>query len=442
MPPPPPAPAARGPLRVAICHPDLGIGGAERLIVDAAVELAARGHAVHVFTAHHDPSRCFEETVTGRFPVSVYGDFLPRHIFYRFHAICAYLRCCYVALAMILWWPHFDVVLADQVSAVIPILHLAKGSKVLFYCHYPDKLLATRTTAVKQLYRQPIDWIEQVTTGQADQIVVNSTFTAETFSQAFQSLSSRGLKPAVLYPAVDVAQYDSIAPPTPPKRNMTSITRAGGNLADIPGLPADSRIFLSINRFERKKGVELAILAYGICKRREMAAREQESPAKRLDAYGDVKLVIAGGYDPRLRENRDYLSYLMRLAEEEGVSNSTFFLPSFTMDQKVKLLSASVCVVYTPQNEHFGIVPLEAMAARRPVIACNSGGPCETVEHNSTGFLCDPTPKSFAAAMVALIDQPNRAQVMGQAARRHVENRFSRTIFGDHLDQLVRDLAA
>jgi len=35
------------------------------LIVDAAVELAAHGHNVHVFTAHHDRNRCFEETVTG-----------------------------------------------------------------------------------------------------------------------------------------------------------------------------------------------------------------------------------------------------------------------------------------------------------------------------------------------------------------------------------------
>lgn len=40
-------------------------GGAERLIVDAAVELASHGHNVHVFTAHHDKSRCFEETLVG-----------------------------------------------------------------------------------------------------------------------------------------------------------------------------------------------------------------------------------------------------------------------------------------------------------------------------------------------------------------------------------------
>jgi hypothetical protein len=41
------------------------IGGAERLIVDAAVELVSHGHDVHIFTAHHDKNRCFEETVSG-----------------------------------------------------------------------------------------------------------------------------------------------------------------------------------------------------------------------------------------------------------------------------------------------------------------------------------------------------------------------------------------
>ncbi|KAM1169131.1 hypothetical protein ACFX19_031492 [Malus domestica] len=67
-------------LNVAIIHHDLGIGGAERLIVDAAVELASHGHKVHVFTSHDAKNRCFEETVSGVF--TVYGAFLPRHIFY------------------------------------------------------------------------------------------------------------------------------------------------------------------------------------------------------------------------------------------------------------------------------------------------------------------------------------------------------------------------
>lgn len=41
------------------------VGGAERLIVDAAMELASLGHKVHIFTSHHDKNRCFEETLSG-----------------------------------------------------------------------------------------------------------------------------------------------------------------------------------------------------------------------------------------------------------------------------------------------------------------------------------------------------------------------------------------
>lgn len=124
-------------MNIAIIHPDLGIGGAERLVVDAAVELASRGHKVHIFTAHHDKNRCFEETIAGIFPVTVYGSFLPRHIFYRLHALCAYLRCLFVAFCVLFLWPSFDVILADQVSVVIPILKLKRlYSTVIFQTCY------------------------------------------------------------------------------------------------------------------------------------------------------------------------------------------------------------------------------------------------------------------------------------------------------------------
>ena len=46
------------------------LGGAERLIVDAAVELSSNSHNVHIFTSHHDKMRCFEETVSGLYSFS------------------------------------------------------------------------------------------------------------------------------------------------------------------------------------------------------------------------------------------------------------------------------------------------------------------------------------------------------------------------------------
>lgn len=48
-------------------HPDLGIGGAERLVVDAAVGLQEKGHEVVIFTNHCDPEHCFDECRDGPF---------------------------------------------------------------------------------------------------------------------------------------------------------------------------------------------------------------------------------------------------------------------------------------------------------------------------------------------------------------------------------------
>lgn len=80
-----------------------------------------------------------------------------------------------------------------------------------------------------------------------------------------------------------------------------------------------------------------------------------------------------------------------------------YFVPSFTDEQRTLLLAACTAVLYTPENEHFGIVPLEAMSAARPVIACNSGGPKESIIHKKTGYLCAPNAKDFAAAMKHLL---------------------------------------
>lgn len=57
---------------------------------------------------------------------------------------------------------------------------------------------------------------------------------------------------------------------------------------------------------------------------------------------------------------------------------------------KQLLLKKAKLLVYTPSNEHFGIVPIEAMLAGVPVLAANTGGPTETVLEGETGWLRDP----------------------------------------------------
>lgn len=152
-------------VRVAFIHPDLGIGGAERLVVDAGLALKSRGHEVHFFTSHHDRSHCFEETRNGLLNVTCVGDWLPRHCFGYFYAFWAYIRMIYVSIYLIFLssW-RVDVIFCDQVSVCIPVLKLSKA-RVVFYCHFPDMLLTQRKSFLKKMYRAPLDWLEEITTG-------------------------------------------------------------------------------------------------------------------------------------------------------------------------------------------------------------------------------------------------------------------------------------
>ena len=65
------------------------------------------------------------------------------------------------------------------------------------------------------------------------------------------------------------------------------------------------------------------------------------------------------------------------------------FLLSVTSTLKTLLLDTARLLVYTPADEHFGIVPLEAMVHGLPVLAANSGGPLETVVDGQTGWSRD-----------------------------------------------------
>ena len=82
------------------------------------------------------------------------------------------------------------------------------------------------------------------------------------------------------------------------------------------------------------------------------------------------------------------------------------------------------------------------MAAGRPVVAVASGGPLETVQHEHTGLLCRPTPLAFAEALARLIVNPEAAERMGQAGRRHVAKHFSQAAFGTRLEAIIQELVA
>lgn len=383
------------PLTVSFLHPDLGLGGAERLVVDAAVGLQGLGHTVTVYTSHHDPGHAFKETTDGTLRVVVAGDWLPRHVLGRLHILFATLRALWLAMYVLLF-TRCDVFFVDQISIGVPLLRWM--APVLFYCHYPDQLLARRGGALRELYRLPFDALEQATTGSADAIAVNSAFTKSVFVSTFTRIPHDPVK--VVYPGINFEHYPHPAPRETP---------AGGAV-----------MFLSINRFERKKNLGLAI----------QALAEIPEPTR-----GKVRLTVAGGYDPRVRENVEYLEELKALASSLGLADRVAFKPSFSEKERHELLSECHAVLYTPQNEHFGLVPVEAMYSRRPVIAVASGGPLETVVDGQTGYLCEGTPQAFARAMTDLARAKfETVKALSDKAHEHAKKNFSLQAFTRTVD--------
>ncbi|CAN9192168.1 unnamed protein product [Alternaria sp. RS040] len=409
---------------VVFFHPDLGIGGAERLVIDAAVGLQNRGHKVTIFTSHCDPQHCFDEARDGTLDVRVRGNtIVPSTIFGRFAILCAILRQVHLILQIALFTQELPKLapssfFVDQLSAGIPLLRLLQPCpRVIFYCHFPDKLLAKKGGLLKTLYRGPFDWLESWSTGCSDTIVVNSNFTKSIFGKAFPALEHR--EPGVVYPCVDITAAESVDDVTPLWKNK--------------------KVLLSINRFEKKKDVALAIRAFA-----GLSPRERD----------DARLVIAGGYDPRVPENVSTYTELCHLADSLKLKHATaktvitaqaipddipvVFLHSVPNAFKAALLHSSRLLIYTPLHEHFGIVPLEAMLVGTPVLAANEGGPTETVISGQTGWLRDVAKvQDWTEVMrIALEDGEGeeRLKEMGKWGRDRVVAEFSKEKLAERLE--------
>ncbi|CAK9784919.1 putative glycolipid mannosyltransferase [Cutaneotrichosporon oleaginosum] len=459
-------------LRIGFIHPDLGIGGAERLVVDAAVALKNLGHEVVMFTSRHDPARCFEETRDGTLPVHVLGGSLPRSLHSKlpmtivFSILRSLLLTLLLFLSQVIPPPagyinplaplgKFDVFFVDQQSVCVPFLRMLTGTPVVFYCHFPDKLLsggweisagdtgvdlaqrgAGRQSLLKRAYRWPIDRLEEFTTGQADVILANSKFSSRVYAAAFPSLARN--PPKVVYPCIDVNEY------TKAQKGK------GKEISAVALIASDRPTLISLNRFEAKKNVALAIESFAQIKRGGLVP---VSVAQRL------RLVVGGGYDDAQADNRDTLAANQALCERLGLSYYTIktttspppseevdvlFILNFTTEQRSALLLSShtLALLYTPTNEHFGIVPIEAMACGLPVLACNTGGPTETVVEGETGYLRPPSAEEWAPALAALINLSTEERSrIAKNGKTRVREQFSSSTLGRELDAACRQAA-
>lgn len=116
------------------------------------------------------------------------------------------------------------------------------------------------------------------------------------------------------------------------------------------------------------------------------------------------------------------------------------FLLSVPTTFKNTLLAQAKLLLYTPINEHFGIVPVEAMLAGLPVLASNTGGPLETIVEGETGWLRDAhAVEEWTAVMEKVLYGMSQEEVnrMAAAGKARAEREFSLTAMGDRLEEEI-----
>lgn len=104
------------------------------------------------------------------------------------------------------------------------------------------------------------------------------------------------------------------------------------------------------------------------------------------------------------------------LAHRIGVAHRVDFLGAVDSDALVGLYRDALAVLYTPYDEDFGYVTLEAFLSAKPVItSTDSGGPLEFVETGVNGTVCTPDPEALAVAINDLARDRARAAALGDA---------------------------
>jgi D-inositol-3-phosphate glycosyltransferase len=190
-------------------------------------------------------------------------------------------------------------------------------------------------------------------------------------------------------------------------------------------IPAEAKVVLYVGRFDRRKGIETLVRAIA---------------KSNLRGNADLRLIIAGGYRPGESDGieRDRIESIVK---ELGIESLTTFPGRLTeSDLPIYYAAANVCVVPS-HYEPFGLVAIEAMACRTPVVASKVGGLQFTVIPEVTGLLAPPQDEdAFAQAIDRILSNPVWGDHLGQMARQRVELALSWDSVASRLSCLYNQL--
>lgn len=188
-----------------------------------------------------------------------------------------------------------------------------------------------------------------------------------------------------------------------------------------PGpLVLDPPRLLTFGRLVPQKGLDLAIAAMPRLRER----------------FPNLTLTLAGDGPSR----PDLEAQVQALGLGEAVSFLGWVEPEAI---PALINTASIVLMPSRWEEPFGLSALQAAQQGRPVVATRLGGLPEVVADGESGLCFDPeSSESLAEAVTILLNQPERAQAMSQAAKQRMERLFPLDRCADAYDTLYQQLVA
>jgi glycosyltransferase involved in cell wall biosynthesis len=114
----------------------------------------------------------------------------------------------------------------------------------------------------------------------------------------------------------------------------------------------------------------------------------------------------------------EHLRSLQDFAVELGVHDRIEWLGPVTDAEKCEHYARSLAVIFTPLDEDYGYITLEAMLSSKAVLTCaDSGGPLEFVRNGETGIVVSAKPTEIAAGLDTLWQNRSLARSCGAAGR-------------------------
>jgi glycosyltransferase involved in cell wall biosynthesis len=253
----------------------------------------------------------------------------------------------------------------------------------------------SRLTGARSVVHVHVKWSEQYSAPakwgvrRADAVFSISRYVTETLIQM-------GKPPAAIHTVlngIETAKWDP------------SID--GGALRRELGVSSEALVLASVSRLFSWKGQRELVRAFALV----------------CAVLPNVRLLIVGA-DAGEVEAGSFTAELKALASSLGVRDNVIF--TGPRSDVPEIMAACDLFTMPSFEEPFGLVFLEAMAMRRPVIAVDNGGTPEVVEHGRTGLLSRPWDiPGLAANILTLLRDPELRARMGEQGRARVLELFT-----------------